>query len=1125
MFYVIFYQIYNIKKEYFLKKKLKYNLHSLNITLNIGEYFEKYIEQQYEELQFEYILEYVKIYENYIQNYFNNIIINFNYNKNSILNKFSSLTNNFLKKFKEGVSNFVNNEFIEEIKNNYSNCLGYSMDLLNETIEEDNINYEKYLNYSNIMEYINSNCSTDDIRTEEIEDCLYNISEIEEVTFYNKTEHLLFCHKNNYFNYSIKMFDNFEDKYKNKLDELINKILVTIEKNNLDITFINSFMTNEFKLKPYDLTENDLLGDLEGYEDMTIYINYTYNSYYQDYLKGLLIDSFQVSYINYINNYLIEHLKENINIYISTKLDFYTEYLTEKISNEFDYYVFLFNKTKEIGIGTQNAFSKLYKNSVYKNLKFYYEIIEEDVLFYINLFYRKNKYLFKENYINYFFNELNEYNIELYGLKEFIDEIIYDQNFNKSLNNYSNILMKDLIFEKLNETFNNNYKDKMTQIDVIINNYNNKIIEILAKINKNEDNYNINKIIMNYQEILLNQNNKFIFRVSNEPFDLLNNFIKNILEPPLIRIKNQYNLIENEILGTISDSVENFPDYISIIKNMLYINEIFNHIASLYDIIKDLLIKYGDDLDNDINTYINKLIHFTYINGLYTYDKPCNYSFCKINMDNDKTIRNLEENNFKYFKIRKLSESGNRRYENLKINKKIYLNGLNYNEEMGALSKDDIIYLLKETRNAINQLNRTFQINFDVKVKTKLKKYLIKINGTHLVKLKKTISISALKFSSFLTKESYKILENKMFKHYYLLENYIFNYSNHLENNTYNLINTIKYSSVYFKNINNYIYDKILGIYEMFIKIIENKYSRISTEEYKRYKSFINKRRLNKRNLDNKNDKDDDDNDEDDVDLDLDSNLETFGELFEAIRIENENIKDKVFAVAYQFKFSIFGKVIKDFTKVNGNEVKIDDNEEDEEDGFDLNIDITLTLKNFKFPKMEDIINLEKCNSLLELKFIIIIYLPSFPYLQFRINPGIDIEACNQIGYELESEKNKNETFYLVLDFSLKAIASVNLEIGLYYPPFPTGFEMSLAIGMQGILGSGEIGVKFKLDILYEKTKLIKYYEYQAIQIYFYILFKIEIKAGFFNFSFQFYLLKENIFSACKKCVGKKEEE
>ena len=92
-----------------------------------------------------------------------------------------------------------------------------------------------------------------------------------------------------------------------------------------------------------------------------------------------------------------------------------------------------------------------------------------------------------------------------------------------------------------------------------------------------------------------------------------------------------------------------------------------------------------------------------------------------------------------------------------------------------------------------------------------------------------------------------------MFKHYYLLENYIFNYSNHLENNTYNLINTIKYSSVYFKNINNYIYDKILGIYEMFINIIENKYSSISPEEYKRHKSFINKK----------------DKDDDDFDLDL----------------------------------------------------------------------------------------------------------------------------------------------------------------------------------------------------------------------------------------------------------------
>ena len=52
-----------------------------------------------------------------------------------------------------------------------------------------------------------------------------------------------------------------------------------------------------------------------------------------------------------------------------------------------------------------------------KQIKFYYDTIEEDVLFYIDKFYRKNKYIFKENYINYYAKELNEFNIEIYDLK------------------------------------------------------------------------------------------------------------------------------------------------------------------------------------------------------------------------------------------------------------------------------------------------------------------------------------------------------------------------------------------------------------------------------------------------------------------------------------------------------------------------------------------------------------------------------------------------------------------------------------------------------------------------------------------------------------------------------------
>lgn len=98
-------------------------------------------------------------------------------------------------------------------------------------------------------------------------------------------------------------------------------------------------------------------------------------------------------------------------------------------------------------------------------------------------------------------------------------------------------------------------------------------------------------------------------------------------------------------------------------------------------------------MDIDTNSYINKLIHYTYINGLYTYNRQCNQSYCSINFNYSTSRRNLEEINYKN-KNRKLSSNEYRKYDNLKINKNIDSTDIIYNDKMGSLSKDDIIKFL-----------------------------------------------------------------------------------------------------------------------------------------------------------------------------------------------------------------------------------------------------------------------------------------------------------------------------------------------------------------------------------------------------------------------------------------------
>ena len=147
--------------------------------------------------------------------------------------------------------------------------------------------------------------------------------------------------------------------------------------------------------------------------------------------------------------------------------------------------------------------------------------------------------------------------------------------------------------------------------------------------------------------------------------------------------------------------------------------------------------------------------------------------------------------------------------------------------------------------------------------------------------------------------------------------------------------------------------------------------------------------------------------------------------------------------------------------------------------------------------------------------------------MQFRIIPEFAVSACVEIGYEFEIDKlSIKKGSALTLDLYLGAEASISLEIGLYFPPFSmlNSFQISFSIVIKGVLGSGKIGMKLSIYLNgNNNSKLIKYYEYQAIQLYVYILFKFKCNLWIFSFSFQFYLINEKILGACNKCKGKEE--
>ena len=232
-------------------------------------------------------------------------------------------------------------------------------------------------------------------------------------------------------------------------------------------------------------------------------------------------------------------------------------------------------------------------------------------------------------------------------------------------------------------------------------------------------------------------------------------------------------------------------------------------------------------------------------------------------------------------------------------------------------------------------------------------------------------------------------------------------------------------------------------------------------------------------------------------------------------------------------KFELIKSLINLFKEDNKNkESKKEDKEDDEPD---LELSVSIVMKNFKLQQVG--VGLNFCEDILKLEIpVFIIYLVSFPYLQLRIIPKVGIEFCTQIALETNYNKDNDAKDQFILDFSLGAEVSVSLEIGLYIPPFNNkagGVLMSISLGIKGILGSGKLGVELSI-LLNDQSKsiqeqnrnkntLVTYVEFKAIQFYAYMLFKIEINMGFLKYSFQFYLFNELIFDPCKKCKGKKK--
>ena len=231
-----------LNKRIFLENRinnfsLNYEYESIGFTYNLTKDLISFIKKEYIDYEFSFIYDYYELFEKYSIIYSEKIIEEISLLQNNVEKELESIYEQFLKIYTNDI-HYTSNEYINEIKINYTNCINYPIDLNNEITQE--------LNNSNITEledFINNNCSINRIidyllNNTNDSTCL-NLSEINSTIYFNEVYNILNCYNNNNYNYSVIIFDNFDDIYKDVLDNIIINITKEIESNYIDEIYLS----------------------------------------------------------------------------------------------------------------------------------------------------------------------------------------------------------------------------------------------------------------------------------------------------------------------------------------------------------------------------------------------------------------------------------------------------------------------------------------------------------------------------------------------------------------------------------------------------------------------------------------------------------------------------------------------------------------------------------------------------------------------------------------------------------------------------------------------------------------------------------------------------------------------
>jgi len=666
-------------------------------------------------------------------------------------------------------------------------------------LNDDTLNLENEINikYKKIYDYFNVNYLSKKFEVE-VNNCK-NCSD-----YSNKT------------NLIEEQIEEYYSIFENN-NKLLNSIIFNITRiiYNLDSSkYLYDYLNDVIELYKYNITLNDMSSLFQSFNDYTAYINYNKNKEYKDFLNSSLITYYNESYTKLVNNYISEVLLSNIDILIDERIILEINIFENKLSNDYDYYIFLINKNKELG-STKSAFENLYYELKLKINETINEYVDKYLFSNFDQFIRNIEELLREKYLGFYSDNKHKNNF-IFKSDDFIFEIIKEPSFNKTLSNiYYNIFnktLKDKINLKLNESL---YK-KLNNFFHLLDSKKSGIYAYLNKVksSKQDEMVNIKNLIYSYKLKIIGFNSKYAFYFSNRPFLNIKDFINDYLNPPLTKIKNKYNEIETELVDQSIEKLNNLDDFSSIIENDLNLESKISKLTQYIETIKANISEILDFLFKDIDQYYCKVAYFKVIEGQEYIDKNNKINLCNASLFfmNNETFRRLKEkdNNVNFNISKYLKKIPKFNYTKNNSLKRILEEGKEYNSDSPSLSRKEITFfylLINETLNElVNEIMGEQSRLMNLTLFNSINEIIYKI----MPNLKFSVENIEKKYNSILTEDNLKILNEKIYYHYYKIENITNIYIKSITENMSSIFNTFKNSKDFLNLVNNLIYNIII---------------------------------------------------------------------------------------------------------------------------------------------------------------------------------------------------------------------------------------------------------------------------------------------------------------------------